>query len=51
MLVGAGLMSKKRFMTDTLGLTPEQADAEIAQIKAEGTGQGVDVMNLFGGTE
>ena len=51
MLVGAGLMSKKRFMTDTLGLTPEQADAEIAQIKTEGIGNSVDVTRLFGGME
>lgn len=51
MLVGAGLMSKKRFMTDTLGLTEEQADAELEQIKAEGTGNNVDVTKLFGGME
>ena len=51
MLVGANLMSKKRFMTDTLGLTAEQADAELAQIKAEGQSNAVDVTRLFGGME
>ena len=51
MLVGAALMSKKRFMTETLGMTPEDADAELAQIKAEGTGNSVDVTRLFGGME
>ena len=47
MLVGAGLMSKKKFMTDTLGYTPEEADAELAQIKSEGTGA-IEVNSLFG---
>ena len=51
MLVGAGLMSKKKFMTDVLGYTPEDADAELAQIKTEGTGNNVDVTKLFGGME
>jgi A118 family predicted phage portal protein len=54
MLVGAGLLSKKTFMTDPKygqGLTPEQADAELAQIRAEGTGNAVDVTKLFGGME
>lgn len=51
MLVGAGLMSKKKFMVDTLGYTPEEADAELAQIKTEGTGNAVDVTRLFGGIE
>lgn len=51
MLVGANLMSKKRFMIDTLGLTPEQADSELAQIKAEGAANSVDVTKLFGGME
>ena len=51
MLVGAGLLSKKKFMIDTLGYTPEEADTEIAQIKAEGTGNSVDVTRLFGGME
>ena len=51
MLVGAGLMSKKRFMVDTLGLTPEQADAELAQIKEEGTGNALDVTRIYGSVE
>ena len=51
MLVNSALMSKKRFMTDTLGLTEDQADAEIAQIKAEGAANSVDVTRLFGGVE
>ena len=51
MLVGSNLMSKKRFMTETLGLTPEQAEAELAQIKAEGAANSVDVTRLFGGME
>ena len=51
MLVGAGLLSKKTFMTDKkygMGLTPEQADAELKQISAERP-RGVDVTSLFGG--
>jgi hypothetical protein len=38
-------------MIDTLGYTPEDADAELEQIKAEGTGTSVDVTRLFGGVE
>jgi A118 family predicted phage portal protein len=48
MLVGAGLMSKKKFMTDTLGYTPEKADEELAQIAAEGKMNAVEVTRLFG---
>ena len=51
MLVGAGLMSKKKFMVDTLGYTPEDADKELAQIRAEGTGNAEDITRLFGGME
>ena len=54
MLVGAGLLSKYTFMTDAKygqGLTPEQAEAELERIKAEGTGNSVDVTRLFGGIE
>jgi hypothetical protein len=51
MLVGAALMSKKRFMVDTLGMTPEDADAELAQISKETPAQSVDVTRLFGGME
>lgn len=34
-LVGAGLMSKYRMMTNTLGYTPEEAEAEIKRIAEE----------------
>ena len=49
MLVGAGLMSKKKFMVDTLGYTEEDADKEIAQIAEEGRSNAIDVTRLFGG--
>ena len=51
MLTSSGLMSKKRFMTDTLGLTEEQAEAELDQIRREGTGSGIDITRLYGGME
>jgi A118 family predicted phage portal protein len=51
MLVGASLMSKKRFMESVLGLTEEEAKKELSQIKAEGVGNSVDVTKLFGGME
>ena len=51
MLVGAGLMSKKKFMMDTLGYTPEDADAELAQIAQENKSNAVEVTRLFGGME
>ena len=51
MLVGANLMSKKKFMVDTLGYTPEDADKELAQIAEEGKINAVDVTRLFGGME
>lgn len=35
LLVGNGLMSKRRFLVDTLGLTEEDAMAELAQIGRE----------------
>ena len=50
-LVGAGLMSKKKFMIDTLGYTEENADKELAQIVAEGRQNSVEVTRLFGGME
>ena len=49
MLVGAGLMSKKKFMMDTLGYTSDEADAELAQIGEEGKTNAVEVSRLFGG--
>ena len=50
-LVGASLMSRKKFMVDKLGYTPEEADAEIEQISKEGTGNDIEVTRLFGGLE
>lgn len=51
MLVGAGLMSKKKFMMDTLGYTEEDAEAELAQIAEEKQSNAVEVTRLFGGME
>ena len=51
MLVGAGLMSKKKFMVDTLGYTEEDADKELAQIAEEGKTNAIEVTRLFGGME
>ena len=51
MLVGAGLLSKYTFLTDRKygqGLTPEQAEEELARIKAESKTNAVDVTRLFG---
>lgn len=51
MLVGAGLESKRKFMIDTLGYTPEDADQEIARINEEKKADSVTVSRLFGGME
>ena len=51
MLVGAGLMSKKKFMINTLGYTPEEAETELAQIAEESKANTVEVTRLFGGME
>ena len=51
MLVGASLMSKKKFMVAMLGYTPEDADAELKQIAAETPTSSVEVTRLFGGME
>lgn len=54
MLVGAGLLSKYTFMTDPKygqGLTPEQAEEELARIKAEGAGGNVDPLAIFNTAE
>ena len=54
MLVGAGLLSKYTFMTDPKygqGLTPEQAEEELARIKAEGAAGNVDPLAIFGTAE
>ncbi len=50
-LVGAGLLSKKKFMTDLLGYTPEDADSELKQISEEQRTNSVIVNRLFGGME
>ena len=53
MLVGAGLLSKFTFMTDPKygqGLTPEEAQAELDRIKAEGTGR-IDPLAIFNTAE
>ena len=53
MLVGAGLLSKYTFMTDPKygqGLTPEEAQAELDRIKAEGTGS-IDPLAIFNTAE
>ena len=47
MLVGAGLMSKKKFMMDTLGYTDEEAETELQQIGTEN--KPIMSMSLFGG--
>lgn len=54
MLVGAGLLSKYTFLTDPKygqGLTPEQAQAELERIKAEGGGGMVDPLAIFNAAE
>ena len=48
MLVGAGLMSKLKFMTDTLGYTPEDAAAEIEKINQEKDDNIRTSVRLFG---
>lgn len=51
-LVDASLMSKRKFMTDVLGYTPEEAAAEIAQISLESVGsvkKTVEETRLMGG--
>ena len=49
MLVGAGLMSRKRFLTETLGMTDENADKELKQIADESKNiNAVEVTRLFG---
>ena len=50
-LVGAGLLSKKKFMTDLLGYTPEDADSELKQISEEQRTNSVIVDRIFGGME
>lgn len=47
-LVGAGLMSKKRFLTWTMGYTPEEAEAEMKQIAEESKVNAADVDRIYG---
>jgi A118 family predicted phage portal protein len=52
MLVGSGVLSKYTFLTDPKygqGLTPEEAQAELDRIKAEGSGNVMERLDLFGG--
>ena len=51
MLVGAGLLSKYKFLTDPKygqGLTPEDAEAELNRIKSEGAGTVNNSLSMFG---
>lgn len=50
-LVGAELMSKYRFMTETLGYTPEEAEAEIERIANEKRINAVVVDKIFSDAE
>ena len=53
MLVGAGIISKKTFLTDPkygLGMTEEEAEAELARIKEEGRGA-VNPLDIFNTAE
>ena len=53
MLVGAGIISKYTFLTDQkygIGLTPEQAEAELAKVKEEGAGS-IDPLAIFNTAE
>ena len=53
MLVGAGLLSKFKFMTDPKygqGLTKEEAEEELARIKEEGKGK-VNPLDIFNTAE
>ena len=54
MLVGAGLLSKFTFMTDPKygqGLTKEEAEAELARIKAEQGAGRIDPLAIFNTAE
>ena len=53
MLCGAGLLSKFTFLTDPKygqGLTPEEAQAELDRIKAEGAGR-INPLDIFNTAE
>ena len=49
LLVGSGLMSRGKFMVDTLGYTPEEAEQELKRISEESKQiNAVEVTRLFG---
>ena len=49
MMVGSGLMSRKKFMVDVLGYTPEEAETDLAEISKESRQiNAVEVTRLFG---
>ena len=49
MMVGSGLMSRKKFMVDILGYTPEEADKDLEEISEESKRiNAVEVTRLFG---
>ena len=49
LLVGAGLLSRKKFMTETLGYTADEAENEIRQIALESkTVNAIEVNRLYG---
>lgn len=50
-LTAAGLMSKKKFLTDTLHYTDAEAEAELKEIAEEQSIPAMTVDNLFGTTE
>ena len=50
-LVGAQLMSKKKFLMDTLGYTEANAEKELKQIAEETKANAVTVDKIFGGME
>lgn len=50
-LVGAGLKSKLAFLTDVMGMTPEDAEKELKQIAEESKVNAVTVDRIFGGME
>ena len=46
MLVNNGVMSKKKFMTDKLGYTEEEAAAELEEIRSESS-VSADIFDMF----
>lgn len=54
MLVGSGLLSKYKFLTDKKygqGLTPEEAEEELKRIAHENAGNAVNVNSIFSDAE